>query len=96
MSAPLSSKLDWELMNPILASVLNPIISSPLSSASLLKNVALINGITVVQHKLGRLMQGWFIVDQNGAAQIFRSAPLNNLTLTLTSDAIVTVSLGVF
>lgn len=96
MSAPLSQKIAWELANPLWASTLNPIIASPLSSITILKDKALINGITTINHGLGRLMQGWIILDINGAATIYRSASLNAKTLTLTSNAAVTVSLGVF
>lgn len=96
MSAPLSSKLAWEYMNPILASTLNPIIANPLSSAHIISNIVLINGVTVIPHRLGRLMLGWFIVDINGTANIYRSSPMNNLTLTLTSSEAVTVNLAVF
>ncbi len=96
MSVQLSSKVPWELANPIWASRLNPIISNPLSSATILQNVVLISGVTIINHKLNRLMQGWFLVDVNGAATIYRSQPFNSSTLTLTSDAIVTASIGVF
>ena len=96
MSSQLSSHLSWELMNPILASTLNPIITLPQSSARILKNIPLINGVTVINHMLGRNMQGWIITDITGAATIYRSAPFNNLTLTLTSNAAVTVSIEVF
>lgn len=41
-------------------------------------------------------MQGWFLVDIQGPATIYSSAPFNNLTLTLTSNTAVTVSIGVF
>ncbi len=77
-------------------SLLDPVLTNPLNNASNLTDITLINGITVINHQLGRVMQGWFITDINGAAQIYRSAPFNALTLTLTSNAVVTVSLGVF
>lgn len=96
MSAPLSPKLAWELMNPILSSTLNPIIASPLSSVSILENIALINGATVINHGLGRTLRGWFLSDVNGASDIYRSQPFNDKTLTLNSSAVVTVSIGVF
>lgn len=96
MSTPLSSKLEWELANPIWASTLNPIIAAPQSSALILKGVPLANGVTTINHRLGRTMQGWNIIDINGAATIYRSQPLNDLTLTLTSNAAVTVSIEVF
>ena len=96
MSAPLSSKLDWALMNPILASTMNPIIASPLSSSSILQGIALIDGVNIINHKLGRMMRGWFITDINGYAILYRSAPFNSSTLTLTSSAACIVNIGVF
>lgn len=77
-------------------SLLDPILANPLNNVSILENVALINGATTINHFLGRQMQGWFITDINGAATIYRSQPMNDKTLTLTSNAAVTVNLGVF
>jgi len=96
MSAPLSSKLPWELMNPILASTLNPIVAAPQSSGRILKNIPLTTGSNAINHGLGRNMQGWSIVDINAAVTPYRSAPLNALTLTLTASAPCTVSIEVF
>ncbi len=96
MATPLSPKLDWQLANPIWAQALNPIIASPLSSAKIIQHKTLISGVNIINHGLNRVMQGWFIVDINGIASIYRSAPLNGTTLTLTSNAVVTVSIGVF
>lgn len=76
--------------------LLDPFLANRIAGSSILPNVQLANGTTVVNHKLGRTMQGWFLVDVQGAATIFRSQPFNNLTLTLTSNAAVTVSIGVF
>jgi hypothetical protein len=42
------------------------------------------------------MMQGWMITDINAAAAIYRSAPLNNLTLTLNASAACIVNIGVF
>lgn len=77
-------------------SEIDPLLANTLNNCSILKDVNLITGVTVINHRLGHTMNGWFIVDIQGAAQIYRSAPFNNLTLTLTSDADVTCSLGVF
>lgn len=96
MAAPLSSKIEWELANPLWAQTLNPIVGNPILSGKTLTKIQLINGTTIINHGLGRLMQGWFITDQNALASIYRSTPLNDSTLTLTSSAIVTVNLWVF
>lgn len=77
-------------------SILNNLLSNPTNDSLLLKNVSLGVGETVVNHLLGRPLQGWSIVDINGSANIYRSAPLNDKTLTLTSSAAVIVTLEVF
>src|SRR4051812_13470969 len=77
-------------------SILNPFLANPLNEVSILEGIHLINGVTVINHKLNRMQQGWFLTDLNGAAQIYRSAALNDKTLTLTSNAAVIVNIGVF
>lgn len=83
------------LMQNKWASELNPVLNSPLSQGNILKDITLAVGTNVINHKLGKKMQGWYVIDKNANANIYRSAPLNNLTLTLTSDAIVTIALAV-
>lgn len=78
------------------ATMIEPVINNPLNLANILKDVSLVTGNNVINHKLGRKMQGWFIVDIQGVSSIYRSAEFNELTLTLNSSASVTVSLGVF
>lgn len=77
-------------------SILNPFLSNPLNEVTVLTDVALSDGETVINHGLGQVLQGWFIVDITAPATIYRSAPFNSTNLTLTSDAAVTVDLGVF
>lgn len=96
MATPLSNKLDWESANPLWASALNPVIANPLNTSRVLPNVALVVGSNIINHGLGRTLQGWFFTDIQGPGTIYRSAPFNASTLTLTSDAAVTVNLGVF
>lgn len=93
---PLSKSLPLELMLTQWASQLEPLIGNPLNSVLILKNVELAMGDTVINHRLGKTQQGWFLVDIDGAATVYRSAAFNALTLTLNSSAAVTVSLGVF
>lgn len=94
MQLPL--KLPLDLMQTKWKAILDPLIENPLNGLSILANVQLNNGTTVINHKLDRTMQGWFLVDIQGAATVYRSAAFNDLTLTLTSSAPVTVSIGVF
>jgi hypothetical protein len=94
--ALLPLRLPFNLLQDRWASIINPVVSLPPNQGLLLKNVSLINGVTVVNHKLQRVQQGWVVIDQDAAASIHRSAPLNDLTLTLTSSAATTVALWVF
>jgi hypothetical protein len=96
MSAPLSPKLDWALANALWAATLNPIIASPQSSSQILKNISLVAGTNIIQHKLGRQMQGWYFTDINAAITYYRSAPMNSTTLTLTCSGPAVVNIGVF
>lgn len=100
MSTPLSSSLDWRLANKLWSQSLNPIIANPIVNGKLISNIALVSGNNVINHGLGRNMQGWFLVDvynvSAGPVDVYRTAPLNNLTLTLNSDAALTVSIWVF
>lgn len=76
-------------------SILDPVIASPMAGVSIL-DVTLINGTNVINHRLGKKMAGWFLVDIQGAAVIYRNAPFNELTLSLSCNAAVSASIGVF
>lgn len=78
------------------SSTLNPLLANPLNGVSILKNIALIVGETKIPHLLDEMQQGWFVTDVNGAATIYRSKPLNSSFLYLTSNAVVTINLGVY
>jgi hypothetical protein len=91
-----SDSVPLQLMQSNWSSQLNPIIVNPGLQISLLKDINLVTGNNVINHKLQRNQQGWYVVDITGVADIYRNAPLNNLTLTLNSSANVTVSLMVF
>jgi hypothetical protein len=94
--ANLPRQLPWEISRDRWASAINPFLANPTNNISILNDVKLINGVTIINHLLGQTPQGWFITDINGAATVYRSAPYTSTTLTLTSSAAVTVSIGVF
>jgi hypothetical protein len=96
MATPLSSKLPWEKANPLWAQVLSPIINAPLNNVQIISNYSFKTGKNVLNHGLGKLMLGWFILDPQGLGTLYRSAPFTTTTLTLTSSADFTASLGVF
>lgn len=94
MALPL--RLPWTLAQDRWASQLNSVIQFAPTQGILLKNIPLVPGSNVINHLLSRQQQGWVITDQDTAAIIYRSAPLNASTLTLTSDIPVTIALWVF
>lgn len=77
-------------------SILDPVLKNPLNSVSILPSVDLVSGTTIINHRLGKMQQGWFILDVDASAIIYRSQPFNDKTLTLVSSAAVTVNIGVF
>lgn len=92
----LPQQLNLQMMQNRWASYLDPLLKNPMSSGVYVKDVTLAIGANVINHKLGRVPQGWMIIDIQGAATVYRSAAFNDLTLTLTSSAAVTASLYVF
>ena len=77
-------------------SILDPLLAKPLSDLLILPNVVLTAGANVINHRLGRIPQGWVVLDIDAASLIYRSAPFNKLTLNLICSAPATISLGVF
>lgn len=101
MSLPKFQSEDKSLMllQTAWASQIDPVLRNPLTQGNLLKNVTLASGANVVDHKLGRKLQGWVLTRQRAAASVFDTQDLNPtpaLTLTLTSSAAVVVDLLVF
>lgn len=78
------------------ATSLDPVLANPIIQGLALKNVQLVVGTNVINHLLARKQQGYLITDLQGIADIYRSAPFNSQTLTLTSNADVTVNLWVY
>lgn len=87
------------LMQTRWASVIEPLLSNPIVNGAVLRQVSLVSGANVINHKLGRKLQGWLLARKRGAAEIYDTQDSNNmpnLTLTLTSDAVVSVDLYVW
>ena len=81
------------LLQNVWKAAIAPAISSPLIQGSQVNDVSLTTNPTTFNHLLSRQMVGWFVVDQNASAMIYRSKPLNDQTLTLTASAPVVVSI---
>lgn len=81
------------------AAALIPTFNNPLINGRMITGKVLASGSNIINHGLGRDLQGWFIVGINGAAVIYDTQATNanpSLTLLLTSNATVTVNLFVF
>jgi hypothetical protein len=97
--ANLPQQLDWDLAQNKWASQLNPVLANPLVNGRLLTNIPLVTGTNVIDHKLGRKLQGWFIVGINGIAEVYDNQAANQtpaLTLVLISNAAVSCNVWVF
>jgi hypothetical protein len=83
-----------------LEKTLNPVFDNPLLSGQQLKNIALVTGINVVNHKLGRKLQGWFITRPRAVAATFFDTQDTNklpaLTLEINSSVDIIVDIYVY
>ncbi len=94
MQLPL--RLPLQQMQSQWKSIIDPLLGNSINSMIILPSVKLNNGVTVINHLLGRKQQGFVQLDIDGPAIYYRSAPLNDTTLTITSNASVNVILGVY
>lgn len=89
----------FQMMQNSWASILDPIITNPANLSIILKNVSLASGDNVINHKLGRKLQGWKIVRQRASATLYDKQDANQspqLTLALNASGAVVVDIEVF
>lgn len=92
----LSPKLEWSLANPKWAAALNPILALPVLGGNQLDDIIITVGVPkVINHLLGRMPQGWILVDNVQNANIWRTAQTTT-TITLSASATTTISMWVF
>ncbi len=102
MSLPKFATADDSMtqMQTVWAAAIDPLLRQPLSNGILLQSLPLASGANVINHKLGRKLQGWFLTRSRGvAASVYDTQDTNavpNLTLTLNSSAAVVVDIFVF
>jgi hypothetical protein len=96
MGDSLPKGLTWPQASTQWPSLLDPVIQSPMGQVRIISGINLVSGVNIINHKLGRLQQGWFVADINAGITLYRSAPFNSLTLSLTASAPAIVHLGVF
>jgi hypothetical protein len=90
---------DLLMMQTRWATDIDPVIDLPINSGVILKSVTLAAGDNSVSHKLGRVLQGWFVVRQRASATIYDKQDSNQhpeLSLTLNASGAVVVDLFVF
>jgi hypothetical protein len=95
----LPQKLSLDQMQTKWAAEIDPLLKNPTNSSVLLKNIDLVVGQNIIDHKLGRALQGWTVTRKRAAASIYDLQDTNphpSRTLILFSDAVVTIDLSVF
>jgi len=95
----LPQRLSLEMLQTAWAQQLNPIIANPTVNNSILKNVALTAGVNVINHKLGRNLQGWNPTRVRAAVTLYDQQDSNQtpqLTLILVASADAVIDLVVF
>lgn len=95
----LPQKLPLPLMQTQWAKQIDPIISNPTINNLVLKNISLVSGTNVINHKLGRVLQGWKPVRVRASATFYDQQDSNQtpqLTLILIASAPVIIDLEVF
>jgi hypothetical protein len=88
--------LPLSLMQNTWSAQLNPVLANPVTNPGLLTGISIVSGVNVINHKLGRPMQGWKVTDINAAITLYRSQPFNSSTLTLTASGAAIINLEVF
>lgn len=81
------------------AAQLNPILKNPTVNTLVLKNQSLITGTNVINHKLGRVLQGWYPSRLRASATLYDTQDTNQtpqLTLVLVASAPVVADIVVF
>lgn len=95
----LPKKLTWDLASDRWATILNPFISNPSNNSSILKNISLVMGTNVINHRLGRSLQGWNPTRIRSSVTLYDLQDINQtpqLTLILVASAPSVIDLQVF
>lgn len=97
MPVPLVTGQSWEISNQLWSQILSPVINNPITQGQLMSGIALVSGTPkTLNHSLGRMMKGWFVVDNTTNSNVWRTQALNTQTLTLQASASTTISIWVF
>lgn len=96
-----SQNSEFMMMQTIWANQLNRVVDLPLVKGVALKNVQLLAAFNpnVINHKLGRKLQGWVLTRKRASSIVYDTQDTNqedHLTLFLRCSADVSVDLFVF
>lgn len=96
----LPQKLTLEQLQNRWSSLIDPVLMNPVNNSLLLKSIPLVSGANVINHKLGRDLQGWYVTRMRSVAiSIYDTQDSNqmpDLTLNLNASAPCVVDLVVF
>lgn len=99
VAGSLSPKLSWDLANPRWASILNPLLANPLVNGRILQDEEVASGRNIINHGLGRKLQGYIVTLNNANVTFYDSQATNqmpDLTLILNASGAATINLYVF
>lgn len=95
MSLP--QRLPYELLQTQWAEQLNPILANPIMQGLAITGIIL-NATTpkLINTGLGRIPQGWFLIDNMASCNVWRTEPFNSRNITLSASADTTISIWIF
>lgn len=95
--ANLPRNLPWEKANQLWASAIDPVLANLLVQGNIISGIVFVaNTPQTLNHLLGKIQTGYWLIDQTAAGLIYRTQPLNSKTITLESNANLTCSIWCF
>lgn len=98
--AKLPQNLTWDMASNRWSSIIEPVINNPVNNSILLKNVSLVTGTNVINHRLSRKLIGWYPTRIRDVSATFYDEQDTNqtpqLTLVLIASDDVVIDLVVF
>lgn len=92
--------MTFQQMQNSWAAILNPALAKEILNGNLVRNQVLVMGANVINHGLGRKLQGWMVTRlRDSFVQIYDTQDSNsmpNLTLNLNASAPVVVDVWCF
>jgi len=92
----ISSNADLNTVQDNISDIYIPLLRNPLLDGIVLKDITVPAAGSLIEHKLGRDVIGWFIVDQSANVVVWRESYKNNSFIKLKSSVDCTVSLYIF